>query len=502
MFKNIIANFVGRFWGVLSGFFFIPLYIHYLGFESYSVISFTLVISSIMAILDVGLTATLLREFARADVEKDEKRRVFKNLESLYLILMTTSIGILFFSADLITENWIHLKAFQLKEVSFYLKVISFDIGFQLLFRFYIGGLLGLEKQVKANMYQICWGMLRNGCVVFVIIYKPTLDVFFLWQTISTVIFTIIIKVVLEKNLNGYYSFNFSSKIEKIVFKNIWRFAGGMFLIAFVAAINTQMDRIVISKMLSVESLGYYTLAISLSQSILQLVNPIATALLPRFTAQYSSNKNQEASNLFNKVSLIVSILVFSIMANLILFSTDIIWIWTGNRDLAEKASLFIPALSFAYAMLSLQIIPYYIAIANGYTKLNNILGLSSLFITLPGYWFGVQIYGGIGAAYVFCFIQTISTFIYFYFINKKFIKSKIIKAIYLKQILFPISLTLGICYVITLIPIITGTNRILSFFWIGCSTILTFGVTMLLLIDKNEIRKINIFSIKFNNKN
>lgn len=494
MFKNIIANFAGKFWGVLSGFFFIPLYIHYLGFESYSVISFTLVISSVMAILDVGLTATLSREFARADIEIYEKRLVFKNLEFLYLILMMVSIGSLFFSANFIIENWIHLKMYSPKEVAFFLKVISFDIGFQLLFRFYIGGLLGLEKQVRANMYQILWGILRNGCVVFVIIYEPTLKMFFLWQTISTIIFTIILKVVLERSLNGFYSFNFSPKIEKIVFKNMWRFAGGMFLIAFVAAINTQMDRIVISKMLSVESLGYYTLAISLSQSILQLVNPIATALLPRFTAQYSCNKNEEVSVLFNKVSLVVSILVFSIMANLMFFASDIIWIWTGNRELAQKSSLFIPVLAFAYAMLSLQVIPYYIAIANGYTKLNNILGLSSLFITLPGYWFGVQIYGSIGAAYVFCFIQTISTFIYFYFINKKFIKSKIVRAIYFKQILFPLSLTLGICFMFSLIPIFTGNDRILSLIWIGLSTILTFGVTILVLVDKSEVRRINIF--------
>lgn len=50
--KNIFANLIGKFWSLLSGFLFIPLYIKYLGFESYSVISFTLMIAGIMAILD------------------------------------------------------------------------------------------------------------------------------------------------------------------------------------------------------------------------------------------------------------------------------------------------------------------------------------------------------------------------------------------------------------------------------------------------------------------
>ena len=67
MIKNIIANFIGKFWSILSGFLFIPLYINYLGFESYSIISFGLVISGLMAIMDAGLTATLSRELARKD---------------------------------------------------------------------------------------------------------------------------------------------------------------------------------------------------------------------------------------------------------------------------------------------------------------------------------------------------------------------------------------------------------------------------------------------------
>lgn len=497
MLRNIIANFAGKFWAVLSGFLFIPLYISYLGFESYSVISFTLVITSVMAIMDAGLTATLSREFARSDNDVREKHRVFKNLELLYLVLIVISIAIIFFSANLIAESWIQSEVFKNKEVASFLKIISFDIGFQLLFRFYIGGLLGLERQVKANMFQIWWGMLRNGGVVFAIMYFPTLEAFFLWQAISTVIFTFLMKIFLEKNLNGYYSFSFYTRIEKVVFTRIWKFAGGMFLISFVAAINTQMDRIVISKLLSIENLGYYTLAITLSQGILQLVNPIATALLPRFTAQYSANKKEEASKLFDNFGVFVSVLVFSIMANLIFFGSDLMWIWTGKAELAQKSRLFIPALAIAYTMLSLQIIPFYIAIANGYTKLNNLLGLSSLFITLPGYWFGVQLYGAMGAAYVFCFIQTITTFVYLFIINKKFLKLKIVNTIYFKQIIFPMIITLGISFLLSLIPFFAENNRILSFIWIGFATISTFGVTALILIEKEGIRKLGLFNIK-----
>ena len=44
MIKNILANYVGRIWGIISVFLFVPFYVKLLGIESYAVISFYMVI--------------------------------------------------------------------------------------------------------------------------------------------------------------------------------------------------------------------------------------------------------------------------------------------------------------------------------------------------------------------------------------------------------------------------------------------------------------------------
>ena len=59
--KNILANIVGKVWSVLSIFIFIPLYIRILGIEEFSIISFGILLTSITALLDSGLTSTLSR---------------------------------------------------------------------------------------------------------------------------------------------------------------------------------------------------------------------------------------------------------------------------------------------------------------------------------------------------------------------------------------------------------------------------------------------------------
>jgi O-antigen/teichoic acid export membrane protein len=482
--KNIIANFAGKFWSLFSVFLFVPLYIDFLGFESYSVISFTLVLAGLIAILDAGLTATLSREFARADKTREEKQNILGTLESVYFLLISVAVTILFIFSHVIAAQWLNVAGFSTEELSLFLKLVSFEVGFQMLFRFYLGGLFGLEFQVAANVLQVGWGMVRNGLVVLLIYFLPTLQVFFIWQAASTILFTIILKFVLQKRLAGQGAFNFCFTINKLVLKEVWRFAGGMMLISIVAAVNTQLDKLTISKMLSIESLGYYTLAVSLSTGLVAIVSPISVALLPRFTALYSEKKNDDAAKLFLMVNLLTSVIIFSLMANMSFFSKELIWIWTGRLELAAKVEILLPIIGMSYAMLSLQIIPFNVAIANGYTRLNNILGIVSLLLTIPGYYFATKYYSAPGAAMVFCFVQTSTTIIYYYFINKKFIEIDLL-TLYGKKLLFPLITTIIVAYGIHAIPFDIWGNRFVSLGWIGMSTLISLVVTTFLFIDR-----------------
>jgi O-antigen/teichoic acid export membrane protein len=146
--------------------------------------------------------------------------------------------------------------------------------------------------------------------------------------------------------------------------------------------------------------------------------------------------------------------------------------------------------------MMALATIPYNIAIANGYTKLNNILGIISLFVTLPGYWLATKHFGAIGAAYVYCCIQIITALIYIYLISKKFLKiERPINLLYVKQMLFPLIISLSIAFVFSIIPDWAAQNRIYAFTWIGLSIGATFFLSLLLFFPFNHIKKLLDFT-------
>lgn len=437
MISNALANILGKFWGILSNFIFLPLYIHYLGLENYSIIAFTLILTSIMSILDVGLTSTLSRELASVQNSNKEKFNIFNTLETFYFFIVIASITIVFSLSNYLSSNWINLAHINPDAVSYYIKIVSFGIGLEIILRFYIGGLLGLEKQVLANKFIIAWGILRNGLIVIPIYFFPSLEIFFLWQTFSVVIFVFMIRFSLLKLLSDNNSVYKFLKIDVNVLKNNFSFALSMFLIALVASINTQMDRIFLSKLLPLEILGFYTIAFSISRIINVVVASLNTANLPRITSLFTSNKQHAAIEIFNLFFKIITIFIISFGSIMILYGEEIIFVWTNNLELASNTGAYIPYIILGTSALAFQGLFYNIAIANKFMIYNNVIGISSLIITVPLYFFLIEKYGGIGAGLSFAITQIIILLIYSFMINKKFIRKEIFS--YLLVLLGPI---------------------------------------------------------------
>ena len=497
--KNIIANYIGRFWGIFSNILFIPLYIHFLGIEGYSIISFSLVLAGLMIILDAGMTTTLSKEFASKSNSLSTKQKLFTSLETIYLLIACFIIILFFVFSNLIANNWLNIEHITPAKVSNYINILGIGIAFQLLSQFYWGGLIGLEQQVKANIYQIGLGVVRNGMVILPLIYWPNLYVFFIWQTSIMIIYTIIIRRSLVKSIFTHFAINDFLKFDRAVIKRVWGFAGGVLLISLVAALNSQMDRVAISKFLPLVSLGYYTLAVSLAQGLLIIISPLGTAIFPRLTALYSENRQNEATELFQNVFLISNILIFAFASNMIFNAESLLWIWTGNTKLAIESAPFIPYLAVGLAVGSLQTIPYYISLANGVTKYNNYLGLISLIITFPGYWLMTKTYGAIGAAIVMCSVRIMLTPIYLYIINKKFIHLSPLKE-FIKKVMLPATLTILISFLFSNIDYFDN-SRWLKLAWIGTATASTLIITIIAFLKKEDVIKIIRIKTRINIK-
>ena len=132
---------------------------------------------------------------------------------------------------------------------------------------------------------------------------------------------------------------------------------------------------------------------------------------------------------------------------------------------------------------------------------MNNQLGLISLFVTLPGYWFATKSYGAIGAAWVYCVVQSLITLIYLYIISNKFLKIKNLRTVYVDQMLFPLIISFVVAFGFSFITHWVTNSRVISLLWIGVATFFTIGVSVLFLVPKKEKRKAINLILQFKNK-
>jgi len=79
---NIIANFAGKAWHGIFSLAFVPIYIKIMGVEVYGLLGIFLSLSALVALLDMGLSATLNRELSRLSCSKELARVTLTSGES------------------------------------------------------------------------------------------------------------------------------------------------------------------------------------------------------------------------------------------------------------------------------------------------------------------------------------------------------------------------------------------------------------------------------------
>lgn len=416
--NNIIANYGGKAWTFLSIYLFIPLFIKFLGIEAYAVIGFYTLILGVISFVDVGLSMTVTREFAKS-IAPSEKYSILLITERLYFFLCLT-VGIsIYFLSPFIAERWLTANSIPIPELIYYLKWIGAGVAVQLFSSVCFGGLMGLHRQVTANIIQTAWGIVRYaGAILLFIAYKPTLEVFFIWQFICNVLYVLVLRASLIRNLKrgGVVLLKVLNRLPK----ETWKYVGGMALIALISAVNMQADKVVTSSVFSLDQFGYYTLASTLSKLTIIVGTPIAVAIFPVFTKLVSELKDKELISYFEKFSFLLNIIIIPVGIGLCLYAQPIVMIWTGKHTFSSSViheiSIITQLLSAGSIFLALQLIPFYLLLAKGRTKYTIWQGLAQIAFMIPAFYFFVKRWGVIGAGIPWTIIH-IGAMVYLYMV-------------------------------------------------------------------------------------
>jgi len=420
---NFLANLLGRFWSFASVYLFVPLYIKYLGLESYGIVGRFAVLQSVMMIADAGLTATLTRELARLAPHPDrakDMRDLVRTVEVCYwLIALVAGLGLHFF-ADLFVSKWIHAPGITHETLVTSVRLMAWTVVMQLPATLYQGGLLGLQRQVLSNALQSGWSLVKNGGVILAMMGSPTLETFFSWSLACNIVYSALVGYLLYRSLPTQDG-DRSGDIKLKTFLDIGPYAAGMLGITVLSAVFMQTDKVLISAMLPLKEFSYYTLAAMIAQTPVILVGPISMAVFPRLTALVSTGDTDGLRQTYHRSCQVVAWVAIPFGVGLACFGNAVLLLWTRSAEAAAGAGPIVIWFAIGSTALAVLIIPHQLALANGYLRLNILLSIFGIMIFVPTLVWSVRTFGASGGGMAWAILNTFVLATYVYFLHRKF---------------------------------------------------------------------------------
>ncbi len=408
--SNLFANFAGAGSAALLQLVFIPFYVRFLGIEAYGLIGFQVMLLSVSQLLDLGLGPTMNREMARYSVSPGnagEARDFARTLEILYWALGVAAGAAIVSAAPLIAARWVNIGTLPLPTVSRALALMGVLVSLQFPMAFYQGGLMGLQRQVLFNAVRVLMSALSSGGAVLVLwLFSPTITAFFAWQAAVAALQAAVLCRSLWICIPRAAG---RPRFSPGLLGNSWRFAAGMSGIAVCSIVLTQMDKVLLSKLLPLKTFGYYTLATVAANGLLVLIQPVFNATFPRLSAMVAARDGEEVRNLYHRASQLIAALVLPAAAVLSLFPEEALFAWTGDAEAARAAAPIARFLVLGTALNGILTVPYALQLAHGWTKLALLLSVFLIVTMAPAIYAATLRYGAVGAASIWLLLNLVN---------------------------------------------------------------------------------------------
>jgi O-antigen/teichoic acid export membrane protein len=405
--RNLIANYIGQGWTGLMGLVFVPLYIKYLGIESYGLIGLFAVLTAWLSLFDIGLTPTLSREMARFTGGSHSAQSIRDLLRTIEVI--TFSLAFLIAGGIALGSNWIATYWLTAEKLSIQVVSQAFGImGLVTALRFtesiYRSSILGLQRQTLFNIVNSTLATMRGlGAVGILAWVSPSIQAFFIWQGLLSVLSLGILAVLTYSSLPPI---RHRARLSLQEVRGVWRFAVGMLGITFLTLLLTQVDKILLSKLLSLSEYGQYTLAATVAGALYILISPITQAVYPRLCELHVIGDRVRLAETYHKAAQLVSVLAGSAAIVLILFGDIFLHLWTQNAKLAAQTGPLLSLLIVGNLLNGLMWVPYQTQLAHGWTSLTVKVNLASVTVIVPTILLVTPLYGAVGAAWVWAILN------------------------------------------------------------------------------------------------
>jgi len=396
---DVVANILGQGWAVAISLLFVPFFVSRLGIESYAIIALLPLCTALLQVLDGGLAVTLNREMARLapSTAPHEARSTAWTLQVVHL-----SAGI-FFGLSAIAllpmagMAWLQPKEVSASELHGALLLLAITVALQWPIPFLQNGLMGLGRQPKVNGLLAVYSTVLNvGAAVLITFADSSVSTFLGWAGACAMMHSIALAIVFWRSLPcPIVPVHF--EIRRL--REVMSFSAGAAGIGITGVILTHFDRIVGSRLLTLEQFGYYGLAATVGRSAYLLIAPVFSATFPRLSALVARPDQAGMHTLYSSATQIMCVAIFPLTAVVVWMGFDLGYAWLGNASTAGAIAEVAAVLSIGAALNGVMHLPYGLQLAHGMTRLGLQINVALVALSLPVAVLLCRQFGPIGLA-------------------------------------------------------------------------------------------------------
>ncbi|MCB4794490.1 oligosaccharide flippase family protein [Pseudomonas sp. NP21570] len=461
--RNTSLNYLGQAYALLIGILILPFYLKHLGAEAYGLIGFFAVLQAWLQLLDAGMSPALVRQVAHYRGQGDLSTaagpagRLLRSFELLLLPIALATCVAIYLGSGWIAGAWLQARELSTGTIMQCISLMGLMVALRLYATLYKSGLQGVELHGWLNATNTLIATLRYLGGLFLVAYvsQEPLD-FFLFQTAVALVETL---AFASKAYIQLSSPRLLSGIDWRVVRPVLPFAGGMFFTSLLWIVLTQLDKVLLSKVLLLKEYGYFSLVALITTGIMTLTNPLVQTLLPRMTMLVAEGRIAEMERLYLNATRFVCSVLFPMAAVIAWHGHALILAWTGDAGAAQWSERMLFWYVPGSALMAVGAFQFYLQYAYGRLRLHIWYSVVSTAISVPIVIYAALTHGAYGAALAWFFLRLAAFVIWPPVVHRRF--SPGLQGIWTRDILRITAATLiGVALGEPLFLLIASDNR------------------------------------------
>jgi len=288
--KNILYNFAGKSILLVLGFISVKYVYSQLGEDSLGIIYFAGAINAVLqGVLAKGLNSTTVREISsQYEIDSNYIRNFMRTGGTFCFALYILFAAIVYVAAPFIVGKWINLKSMDPGTALDIIRILGISSLLTFPRSFYASAFRGLQRMEYNNIIAVAQTSMQQIGIIIVLMRGGGIYVVSVW--ISFCYFCGLAAYMIIASLF------FSRKalvpgFSTEVFRKIKGFATKMAAVSLLSLVQKQTDKVVMSKLLSIGTIGYFGFASSFVSKAGIIISSITGAAYPSFSDLFKQGK-------------------------------------------------------------------------------------------------------------------------------------------------------------------------------------------------------------------